>query len=126
MVFHSASRAFDVRFPLIDKLQIDVLVCFRPPRMSNLPLWCHRPFFLHPSFPSLLPLVGRLFCSRLLFLYTFYADRRLRILELSFLASCCAGGTPSSKIFSFREIVFRSGYGPDCFQPFPIVDIFSI
>jgi len=113
--FYSASHAFVVRFPFIDNLRINALVCFRPHRMSNLPLRSHRPFLLHLSLPSLFLLVVCLFLSRILPLYTLCGDRWLRILELSFLASCRAGGTASSKIFSFPEIFFRSGYGPDCF-----------
>jgi len=126
MVSHPASRAFVVRFPFIDNLLIDALVCFRPHGMSNLPCRCHRPFFLHLPFPSLFLLIVRLFLSRVLLFYTLCGNRRLRILKLPFFASCRAGGTAPSKIFSFFEIFFRSHYGPDCFQPLPIIDILSM
>jgi len=123
---HPASGAFVVRFPFIDNFLIDALVCFRPHRMSNLPRRCHRPFFLHLSLPSLLLLVVCLFLSRVLLFYKLCGNRRFRILEFPFITSCRAGGTAASKMFSFFEICFRSGYGPDCFQPFPIVDIFPV
>jgi len=126
VVFHSASRTSPVRFLFIDNLFINALVSFRPHLVSNLPRRCHRPFFLHLSFPSLFLLVVRLFLSRVLPFYTLCGNHRLQICELSFLTSCRTGGTASSKIFSFLEIFFRSGHSPDCFQPFPIVDIFSI
>ena len=126
VVFYSAPCAFVVRFPFIDNVLIDALVDFCPHLVFDFPRRCHRPVLFHLSLPSFFLLVVRHFLSRVLHFDTLCGDCWLRILELSFLALCRAGGTTSLKIFSFLEILFRSGYGPDCFQPFPIVNIFSI
>ena len=126
MVSHSAWRAFVVGFRLIDNLLIDALVGFCRHLEFDLPRWCHQPFLFHLSLPRLALLVVRLILRCVLPFYTPWGDRWLRILELSFLALCRPRGTASSKIFCFLEMFFRSGYGPDCFQPFPIVDIFSM
>ena len=126
VVSHSASRAFVVGVPFIDDLLIDALVGLCPYLVFNLPRRCHRPFFLHLSFSSLFLLIIHLFLCRVLLFYTLCESRWLGILKLSYLTSCCARGTAPPKILSFFEIFFCSGYGPDCFQPFPIVDIFSV
>jgi len=115
VLFHSALRALVVRFPFIANLLIDTLVSFCQYLVSKLPPRCHRPFFLYLSFPSLFLLVVCLFPSRVLVFYTLCGYRWLRILELSFLASCCTAGTAPSKTLSFFTIFFRSGDGPDCF-----------
>ena len=126
VISHSAPCAFVVRFPFIDNFLIDAVVGLCPHLVFDLPRLCHRPFLFHLSLPSLFLLVVRLFLSRLLPFYTLCGDCWHRILELSFLASSRAGGTASSKIFSFLEILFSSGYGPHCFQPFPRVEVLSI
>ena len=126
VAFHSAPGAFVVRFPFIDNLLIDALVGLCPHLVFNFPRRCYRPFFLHLSFPSLSLLLIPFFNSGVFFFYTLCGYRWLPILELSFLASCRAGGTAPSKILPFFEIFFCSSYSPDCFQPFPIVDIFSV
>ena len=126
VVPHPASCTFVGRFPFINNLQIYALMWFRQHGTSNLPRRCQRPFFLYPSFPCLFLLVGGLFRTHPLFLYTSCGDRQLRILEFQFFASYGAGGTAPLKIFSFFQGLFGSGYSPDCFQPFPIVDIFSM
>ena len=70
VVFHPASRSFHVRFPFIDNFLIDPLVGFCLRFVSNLPRRCHRPFFLHLSFPRLFLLIVRLFLSGVLLFYT--------------------------------------------------------
>ena len=86
-------------FRLSTSLLIDALVCFRPHRMSSLPLRFHPSFFLHLSFPRLFLLIGRLFCSRVLVLYTFWGDCPLLILEFLFWLRVVPEGPPPRRSF---------------------------
>ena len=126
VVFHSASLTFVVRFLFIDNLVIHPLVGFCPHRLFNLPHPCYRPFLFHLSFPCLFCLILALFLSRLLLFYTLCGDRRLPILEFSFLAPGPAGGTAPSQTLSFHVVLFCGGERPNCFQAFTIVDKLSM
>jgi len=93
VVFHSASRAFVVSFQFIENLLIDALVGLCPHRVFNLPRWYHRPLFLHPSWPSLLFRVVRLFLCRVVIFDTLCGNSWFRILAFPFVPSCRPGGT---------------------------------
>jgi len=125
-ICHCASCAFVVRLYFVANLLIDVLVGLSAHPVFNLPPRCHLPFFLQLPFRRLLLLIVSLFFSRLLLFNTLCGDFPLRILKFPFLTPGRAGGIAPLKIFFVLEIFFPSGYGPDCFQPFPIVDILSI
>ena len=122
VIFHSTPGAFVVRFSLGDNFLIDAFVGFCPHRLLNLsPRW-HRPFFLYPSFPSLLCFIVRLFFSGVLLLYSFCGAVGFESSNFLF-HPVLRRMDLSLQTLSFPKIFFRSADGPDCFQPFSISDI---
>ena len=83
-------------------------------------------FLFYPPFPSLPPLIVRLFFSWVLHFYSLCHYWWPWVLTPSLFAPCPMRETVTSKTFSFLEVLFRSGYDPDCFQPFRIINVFSV
>jgi len=125
VVFLPPLCTFVVRFSFVNNLLTDALVGFCPHCVVNLPSGCHRTLLFYLHFLNLLSLIVRLVLAQVVpVLHTFGQRSALNPQICFFGLLSCRWDRPREACF-IPQSLLPLGDAPDCFQPPPIIDIFS-